>query len=214
VAAAARDLNAAIATASRAAQLARDTQQPVIEALALFDAVRFGATRAGRGGDIATRLGQLAAAGAGPGAPAFAEMSAALATGDAVRLVDVAESLRALGFLLPAAEAATSAYRFAAVGGQRSRGYPALARARELLQECDGAQTPLLDLTGVEAELTARELEVAGLAADGLSSPAIATKLGLSHRTVDNYLGRAYAKLGVSGRRDLADLLGADLLGS
>ncbi|MEO3872152.1 LuxR C-terminal-related transcriptional regulator [Nonomuraea sp. B12E4] len=35
----------------------------------------------------------------------------------------------------------------------------------------------------------------------------MARRLGLSVGTVDNYLCRAYAKLGVSGRTELADLL-------
>ena len=57
------------------------------------------------------------------------------------------------------------------------------------------------------AELTPRELEIASLAAQGLSSKAIATRLYLSARTVDNYLGRVFAKVGVRSRRDLADVL-------
>jgi DNA-binding CsgD family transcriptional regulator len=55
--------------------------------------------------------------------------------------------------------------------------------------------------------LTARERDVVTLAAQGLSSKAIAERLFLSARTVDNHLQRAYAKLGVSGRDDLASAL-------
>jgi DNA-binding CsgD family transcriptional regulator len=54
--------------------------------------------------------------------------------------------------------------------------------------------------------LTAREREVVLLAADS-SSREIAEKLGLSTRTVDNNLARAYAKLGISGRAELRSLL-------
>ena len=46
------------------------------------------------------------------------------------------------------------------------------------------------------------------LAADGCASREIAEKLGITARTVDNLLGRAYAKLGISRRRELAELLG------
>ena len=48
-----------------------------------------------------------------------------------------------------------------------------------------------------------REREIARLLADGLTSQAIATMLGLSYRTVENYLSSAYRKLGSTGRADL-----------
>jgi DNA-binding CsgD family transcriptional regulator len=51
--------------------------------------------------------------------------------------------------------------------------------------------------------MTARERDVTLLAAAGLSSKTIAYRLRISVRTVDNYLGRVYQKLGVTGRRDL-----------
>ena len=57
-------------------------------------------------------------------------------------------------------------------------------------------------------ELTPRELQVAQLAASGRSSQHIAEELSISRRTVDNQLSRAYQKLGVPGRGDLADALG------
>ena len=55
--------------------------------------------------------------------------------------------------------------------------------------------------------LTRREREVAYLAATQEPSRAIAERLGLSPRTVDNHLARAYAKLGVASRGELAALL-------
>jgi DNA-binding CsgD family transcriptional regulator len=58
--------------------------------------------------------------------------------------------------------------------------------------------------------LTPREREVVALAAGGLASKAIADRLYLSVRTVDNHLQRAYTKLGVTAREDLASAL--DLL--
>lgn len=60
---------------------------------------------------------------------------------------------------------------------------------------------------GLYTVLTSRELQVASQAAAGHSAPKIATCLGLSARTVNNYLGRAYDKLGVRGRTQLADVL-------
>ncbi len=57
-------------------------------------------------------------------------------------------------------------------------------------------------------ELTRREREIAVLAASGLSSRQIAERLVVSVRTVDNHLQRAYRKLGVTRRQDLAQVLG------
>jgi DNA-binding CsgD family transcriptional regulator len=54
--------------------------------------------------------------------------------------------------------------------------------------------------------LTARERQVVMLAGTH-SSREIAEQLGLAVATVNNYLARAYAKLGVSGRAQLRDLL-------
>ena len=55
--------------------------------------------------------------------------------------------------------------------------------------------------------LTAREREIASLAAQGDSSQQIADRLFLSVRTVNNHLQSVYAKLGVSGRKHLAGAL-------
>ncbi|MEV1017864.1 LuxR C-terminal-related transcriptional regulator [Micromonospora sp. NPDC049751] len=57
------------------------------------------------------------------------------------------------------------------------------------------------------AGLTARERQIAGLAARGLSDREIAEALVLSVRTVQTHLGRAYRKLAVTSRRDLSDAL-------
>ena len=55
--------------------------------------------------------------------------------------------------------------------------------------------------------LTEREREIALLASTGLKSKAIAERLYLSPRTVDNNLARVYTKLGVSDRSSLAGAL-------
>ncbi|MER8182212.1 LuxR family transcriptional regulator [Kitasatospora sp. NPDC094015] len=57
------------------------------------------------------------------------------------------------------------------------------------------------------AGLSAREREVAELAAAGLPTRVIAERLVLSPRTVDTHLGSAYRKLGVGSRLALARLL-------
>jgi DNA-binding NarL/FixJ family response regulator len=49
-------------------------------------------------------------------------------------------------------------------------------------------------------ELSARELQVLELVADGLSNEEIAARLYLSVRTVERHLSNIYAKLRVSGK--------------
>lgn len=48
-----------------------------------------------------------------------------------------------------------------------------------------------------------REVNVASVAAGGLTSPEIADQLFLSHRTLDNHLSSIYRKLRVAGRAEL-----------
>ncbi|GIE32546.1 LuxR family transcriptional regulator [Actinoplanes italicus] len=57
--------------------------------------------------------------------------------------------------------------------------------------------------------LTAQELEIAGLAAGGLTNKQIADRLHLSHRTVGAHLYRVFPKLGISSRAGLRDALAA-----
>ena len=57
--------------------------------------------------------------------------------------------------------------------------------------------------------LTAQELHIAQLAAEGLSNRAIAERLALSPRTVGGHLYRIFPKVGVSGRSQLREVLGA-----
>jgi DNA-binding CsgD family transcriptional regulator len=63
-----------------------------------------------------------------------------------------------------------------------------------------------VDVPGVAA-LTPSELEVARLGADGLSNRDIADGLFVSLKMVEQHLARAYAKLEISGRGELAAAL-------
>ncbi|MCZ2526244.1 helix-turn-helix transcriptional regulator [Streptomyces sp. HB2AG] len=64
---------------------------------------------------------------------------------------------------------------------------------------------------GPAVGLTPQELQIARLAAQGLSNRDIAAQLFLSHRTVGHHLYKAYPKLGVASRSELRD--SADRLG-
>ncbi|MEV3987066.1 helix-turn-helix transcriptional regulator [Nonomuraea sp. NPDC049758] len=57
------------------------------------------------------------------------------------------------------------------------------------------------------AALTPQELQVVRLAAAGVSNRDIAAQLFLSHRTVEYHLYKAYPKLGVASRQELARLV-------
>jgi DNA-binding CsgD family transcriptional regulator len=59
------------------------------------------------------------------------------------------------------------------------------------------------------AALSARELEVAKLVAQGRTNRQVAEALSLSEKTIENHLGRIYAKLGVSSRAALAGTFAA-----
>jgi DNA-binding CsgD family transcriptional regulator len=81
------------------------------------------------------------------------------------------------------------------------------ARLDQVLARCPGLRTPLASTADATSALSPREHEIASLAATGLASKQIAEQLGLSPRTVDNNLRRAYAKLGIDGRHQLATAL-------
>ncbi len=69
--------------------------------------------------------------------------------------------------------------------------------------------------THATVQLSARELEVAELVADGLRSAEIAEHLTISPRTVSAHLERIYSRLGVNSRTALVRyLVDNDLLPS
>ncbi|MFD3536991.1 LuxR C-terminal-related transcriptional regulator [Streptomyces sp. NPDC058661] len=172
------------------------------EVLLLTDMARLGGAR-----DVG-RLNELAQVCDGPLPSLHAEFAAALAADSPQRLWQVSEAFERLGADLLAAEAATASLTASRRQGNRAHQTPAATHRTEVLTaRCQGARTPLLATTEATAPLTAREREIAFLAAGGASSKDIATALGLSARTVDNHLARAYSKLGVTTRRDLATIL-------
>jgi DNA-binding CsgD family transcriptional regulator len=60
---------------------------------------------------------------------------------------------------------------------------------------------------GAWAQLSPQELQIAQLAAEGLSNRKIGERLYLSHRTVESHLYRLFPKLGVTSRAQLRDAL-------
>ena len=79
------------------------------------------------------------------------------------------------------------------------------ARARDELRatgEMVGRRTP-----DARDRLTAQELQIAQLAAAGLSNREIAERLFVSHRTIGSHLYHIFPKLGITARRQLRDAL-------
>jgi DNA-binding CsgD family transcriptional regulator len=56
-------------------------------------------------------------------------------------------------------------------------------------------------------QLTPQELQIAQLAAEGLSNREIGQRLYLSHRTISTHLYRAFPKLGITSRGELSAVL-------
>jgi DNA-binding CsgD family transcriptional regulator len=189
---------AALAAALAAVSSAAGTGQAAVEARALHVVVRLGGT-----GEAAGRLRELATAVSGPLVRACAAHAGALADGDGDALDEVATEFESMGAPALAADAAAQAAEAHAASGQRRRAAAAAARASTLAQSTGGVHTPALQRVGARP-LTAREQEVAALAAEGMSNLGIAQKLQLSVRTVETHLAHVYPKLGISTRTALA----------
>ncbi len=195
LAAATGHLTEAADLALRAAEISRETGYPSFETLALHTLVRLG-----RPARAVPRLAALAAQQDGPLAALCADHADAALHRDPTALLAVSRRFETLQFILHAAEAAAQA-------ADAHSGHPAAAaRAWALAARCEGARTPALARLRAPG-LTAREHEIAGLAATGLTNKRIAAQLVISERTVENHLRAVYAKLGVRDRTGLGGLL-------
>ena len=186
-----------------AANRARATDQFPAEAVLLHDLVRIGEGKA-----VAERLAELTAEVDGELIPAFAAHATARVTGDPSDLEAVATSFERMGALLLAAETSQAAARAYESQGLARRATALARESARLYKRCGVRQSPLVTAVNSVAPLTRRELEIALLAAPGLSSKAVAERLSVSVRTVDNHLLRVYSKLGVSNRTELAAAMG------
>jgi DNA-binding CsgD family transcriptional regulator len=187
--------------AQAAARLARDRGMAAVEARMLHAAALLG-----RPMEVAARLRQLAGALDGPLAGVYAEHAEALAADSGERLDDVAAAFEQIGALLLAADAAGCAALAHQRAGDRRPAAGSTAVATRLARACDGARTPGLDQL-TPPRLSAREEEVARLAADGLNNQDIAGRLVLSVRTVEAHLASVYTKLGIHRRGQLGEIV-------
>lgn len=199
---AAGDLRSAHDSLREIIALANDRGDLVWESEALHDLARLG-----HAVEAAPRLSELATMVEGDLAPTRAEHASAIVAGDAVALIAVTATFEAMGAWLVAAEAAAGAAVVLRRAGDLRRAAAAELRAAGLARRCQGAITPALRDIQTQALLSSREIEVAALAATGLANKAIAARLSVSVRTVENQLQRVYEKLGVARRADLAQAL-------
>jgi DNA-binding NarL/FixJ family response regulator len=173
----------------------------------LHDVVRLGHPEL-----VSAQLAALSSRIEGTMVPTMARHALALESGDPIELERVASAFEAMGSYLFAAEAAAHAQRVYLTQRRPRLARVAGARTSMLAARAPGARTPPL-AHATPVPLTARELEIASLAAEGLPSRAIAERLRISVRTVDNHLQSTYGKLGVRGRAELTTVLGVDRLG-
>jgi DNA-binding NarL/FixJ family response regulator len=80
-------------------------------------------------------------------------------------------------------------------------------RARQQLRATGETSRPRT--LGACDQLTPQELQIAQMAADGLTNREIGQKLYLSHRTVGSHLYRIFPKLDITSRAQLASRLGS-----
>lgn len=206
-----RDIERARSRLWSAADAASASGSAVLELSCLHDLLRLGVPDTG---GLAGRMERVGSQIDGPLAATLVAHARAASHVDArsraVALSEVSSGFAGLGANGLAWETArSSALDYLSVGDLRSA--HRLRRRAELLAQhiewgvSAGDIPELADIT-----LTDRELEIAKLAAGGVTSRDIASRLFLSVRTVDNHLRRIYGRLGIAGRAELADVLEDD----
>ncbi|QBJ98325.1 helix-turn-helix transcriptional regulator [Rhodococcus sp. ABRD24] len=201
VAGAEGEVSAAVHAARRAADLAAQSGQFAVEAIALDVATTFG--------DYSTiaRLDELATLVDGPFSRVAARRARALAKADGPALDRLASEFERVGALLASADMYAQAATAYSRSNDRRGELVAAAKAHWLSSRCDGAATPALAKAARPLPLTDREREVATLVGRGLSNKDIARRLVLSVRTVEGHIYRACEKLALSHRSELAKLI-------
>ncbi|MCL1900013.1 MAG: helix-turn-helix transcriptional regulator, partial [Promicromonosporaceae bacterium] len=137
----------------------------------------------------------------------FTDFIEALGSGDHEGQLQVANRHAEAGLIWSATKAyavALAAMRAAGSAGQAAEAHE---EARRRLSVWGDEATAGLRSAADGAELTAREDEIARLAASGLSNQEIARRLLISVRTVENHLHRVFRKLGVDNRTEMSRVL-------
>jgi DNA-binding NarL/FixJ family response regulator len=182
--------------------------------IALVDAARVGAARA-----VLPRIEALAVGVEGVFAEVSVRHARALALAESLGTDDEADAAQlatefdqigqvaaGIDLHMLAAEAFARAATLHRSSGTARSAAASARRRDEQLTECGLENLPLVvELT--TSPLSERELEIANLAADGMTNRQIADQLVLSVRTVETHLQRVYQKLGVRGRSEVGAAL-------
>lgn len=191
-----------------AAQLFRDGAEWARSTGVAFDeaALLHRLVALGRAGDVADRIAELAV-GRGGMFALLADHGRGVRDGDVDLLGATAEAFAAAGANGLAVRCASDTSEAAARAGDRRSATRWAARVPTWAEAAENTLVATPSAVAI-VPLSRREREVAEMAAAGLSSPDIAERLFLSSRTVENHLARAFTKLGVRNRADLASALG------
>ncbi|WP_231639765.1 helix-turn-helix transcriptional regulator [Mycobacterium sp. Marseille-P9652] len=193
-------LGEAVATAQRAAGLARDRDQPTHELACIQAAAQWGdASQAGRARQLAEELSL-------PLAEAVAAHTVSLSSTDGAGLLAASAQYRDMGDRVAAADAAAQASVAFDAAQQHRRGLYAAALAKELADQCGGLCTPALR-TPAGIKLSGRQRDVVELVVAGLSNREIAERLVMSVRTVEGHVYRACQRVGAQSREELASIV-------
>ena len=169
-----------------------------LEVIALSTAVRLGRTAA------APRLLETALRCDGDFAGLCAAYANAVLAHDVAQQVAVAQLAQDLQHDRFAFDVAEAVIRRAHALEDRAL----LLQARRIAETCRHRMRAPEDTAQQEDRITARELEIATLAARGQSNKAIAARLHLSVRTVEGHLYQIYGKLKIVERSELPFALG------
>jgi DNA-binding CsgD family transcriptional regulator len=189
-----------LALLGRASALAVAQTDRLVELLACHAGVRAGDHSAAR------HLVVLADSVEGAFALSAARHAAALIGRDPAGLLAAADEFAGIGALAQQADAVAQAARLEQRSGDAGRARQLATRAADIAADTGGIQTPALRAAQPGVALTKRQRDVARLAARGYSSLEIAERLGVGVRTVESHLDAAYRRLGVSNRKELAQL--------
>ena len=194
------DTQLALDLLREAARYGLESGATVLAGAALHDIVRLG-------GDVESEQWDVIGACDGDLAAARAAFGRAVAAADPVAALDASDAFADFGADLFAAEAALRAAELFGAHGEPRAATRSRRFATEAQHRTGGEWFITLDRNTAPSSLTDRERAIARRAAAGHTSREIADELELSIRTVDNHLHRVYAKLGVSGRRELVAAL-------